>query len=163
ETAAYFTSGLISGLPEVALVAADENGKLIGFAEVSLRPYARGCVSSPVGYLEGWYVTPDRRRRGIGAAMLAAGEAWARPQGCCEFASDRNEWNLESRAAHLALKFSAVDRHAHFAKQLGAVTPARDFLAILPYRLDAGEITQLVADPAAGGIDVFLGTTRAER
>jgi aminoglycoside 6'-N-acetyltransferase I len=31
----------------------DDEGRLVGFAEVSLRKWAEGCLSSPVGYLEG--------------------------------------------------------------------------------------------------------------
>ena len=37
-------------------VAADAKGELIGFAKVSLREWAEGCLSSPIGYLEGWFV-----------------------------------------------------------------------------------------------------------
>jgi len=50
-------------------VCQDPHGELTGFAEVSLRAWAEGCESSPVGYLEGWYVgrgarpaAGDRRR-----------------------------------------------------------------------------------------------------
>ena len=164
ETTHYFEQGQLWGLASVALVAQSDEGALFGFAEASLRPYARGCVSSPVGYLEGWYVAPEHRRQGIGAELVVAAEEWARSQGCSEFASDRNETNLTSRAAHLALQFSAVDGNQFFAKQIGDhITPARDFLAIVPYPLNAGEITDLIADPTAGGIAVFLGTTRSER
>lgn len=42
------------------LVCQDPRGELAGFADVSLRAWAEGCESSPVRYLEGWYVAePD--------------------------------------------------------------------------------------------------------
>lgn len=37
-----------------------------GFLEVSLREEAEGCQTSPVGYLEAWYVEPDIRQHGAG-------------------------------------------------------------------------------------------------
>jgi aminoglycoside 6'-N-acetyltransferase I len=61
---------------------------VVGFAEVSLRVRAEGCGSSPVGYLEGWYVTPSARRGGIGCELMAALEERARSRGCTEMASD---------------------------------------------------------------------------
>ena len=54
----------------------EPSGLLAGFAEVSLREWAEGCLSSPVGYLEGWYTAPHVRRRGVGKALLAASENW---------------------------------------------------------------------------------------
>jgi molybdopterin synthase catalytic subunit len=39
----------------------------------------------------------------------------------------------------------------------------RDWLDIQDDAIDAARAIAFVADPAAGGIDVFLGTTRAER
>src|SRR5688572_18200664 len=68
------------GRPDAAvLVAVRPDGQgLAGFAEVGTRPYADGCHTSPVAYLEGWYVDPDVRRAGVGAALVRAVEAWAR-------------------------------------------------------------------------------------
>ncbi len=43
----------------------EDGGRLVGFAEVSLRKWAEGCLSSPVGYLEGWYVAEEARRQGV--------------------------------------------------------------------------------------------------
>ena len=48
-----------------AVFVADRgNGQLGGFLEASLRRYADGCSTSPVGYIEGWYVDDDVRRQG---------------------------------------------------------------------------------------------------
>jgi len=44
----------------------------VGFVEVSLRPYAEGCDTRPVGYLEGGYVAPEWRGQGIGRALVEA-------------------------------------------------------------------------------------------
>jgi aminoglycoside 6'-N-acetyltransferase I len=97
-------------MPEAVLVAEETlpGRELVGFAEVSRRPYAEGCETSPVGFLEGWYVVPSRRRRGVGRALVAAAETWALSLGCREFASDALAENTLSAAAHQALGFEEV-------------------------------------------------------
>jgi aminoglycoside 6'-N-acetyltransferase I len=100
-----------------ALVAEDQSS-LLGFAEVSIRAYAEGCRTDRVGYLEGWFVEPEARRRGIGRQLVAAAEAWARSQGCVEFASDAEEQNELSAAAHRALGFAEVGLIRCFRKDL---------------------------------------------
>jgi aminoglycoside 6'-N-acetyltransferase I len=74
--------------PLATLIAVDGSGGPVGFAELSIRPYAEDCVTDRVAYLEGWYVVPESRRRGVGRALVDAAEDWARAQGCAEFASD---------------------------------------------------------------------------
>lgn len=71
-----------------------------------------------MAYLEGWYVEPDVRRRGIGRALVRAAEDWGRTQGCTEFASDTEIENAASAAAHTALGFEEVDRVRCFRKRL---------------------------------------------
>lgn len=93
---------------------------LAGFAELASRPYADGCDTSPVAFLEGWYVDPDARRRGVGTALVRAGEAWARGQGYRELASDALLENLTSHLAHEALGFAEVERAVRYRKSLGA-------------------------------------------
>jgi aminoglycoside 6'-N-acetyltransferase I len=44
---------------EAVFVAVRSNGKLGGFLEASLRPFAAGCITHPVGYIEGWFVDAD--------------------------------------------------------------------------------------------------------
>lgn len=106
--------------PEAVLVAVEPGGarRLLGFAELSRRAYAEGCDTTPVGFLEGWYVVPERRREGIGRALVDAAERWARELGCREFASDALAENELSAAAHAALGFDEVGLIRCFRKDL---------------------------------------------
>ncbi len=102
----------------VVFVAPHPEGRLVGFAEVGTRSVADSCETSPVAYLEGWYVDPDARRQGIGAALVRAAEAWARGRGLREFASDAELENIESQRAHEALGFTEVERSVLYRKVL---------------------------------------------
>lgn len=104
--------------PALTTIVAEREGEILGFAEVSLRAYAEGCSSSPVGYLEGWYVVPEARRQGVGRALVRAAELWAKEQGCTEFASDTELENTRSAAAHRALGFEEVEIIRCFRKPL---------------------------------------------
>jgi aminoglycoside 6'-N-acetyltransferase I len=107
-----------STLPSVILIAAAE-GEIVGFAEAGLRSHADGCdPSRPVGFLEGWYVVPDWRRKSVGARLLAECEAWARSHGCREMASDTWVDNVDAQRAHEALGFEVVDRCVNYRKLL---------------------------------------------
>lgn len=104
--------------PAEVILAIGEGGHAIGFAEVSIRSYAEGCATDRVAYLEGWFVEEVHRGRGIGAALVATVEAWARAQGCAELASDTEIHNHISAAAHTALRFTEVERIICFKKDL---------------------------------------------
>jgi aminoglycoside 6'-N-acetyltransferase I len=104
--------------PLAVLVAEDRDGHIAGFAELSIRPYAEGCQTDRIAFLEGWYVEPDARRSGVGRALIRAAEDWGRQQGCTEFASDAVLDNEESAAAHLAVGFTEVERIRCFRKDL---------------------------------------------
>jgi aminoglycoside 6'-N-acetyltransferase I len=93
-------------------------GGLGGFIELALRPWASGCTTHPVGYIEAWYVDPDLRRLGAGGALVKAGEAWALEQGCSEMASDCELWNTTSYQAHLALGYEETLRIIEFRKSI---------------------------------------------
>lgn len=110
-------------LPSVVLVAETfvegVPGRLAGFVQAGLRSHADGCdPSHPVGYLEGWFVGPAWRRKGVGARLVGAAEAWARAQGCVEMASDTWWDNEGSQRAHEALGFEVVDRCVNYRKRL---------------------------------------------
>ena len=124
ESASYHTSEVESYFagrlrePLEVLLAFDDSGSSIGFAELSIRPYAEGCDTDHVGYLEGWYVVPEARRRGVGRALVQAAEQWARGRGCSEFASDALLDNHVSAAAHRALGFTETVQIRCFRKTL---------------------------------------------
>lgn len=104
--------------PQGVLVAENETGLLVGFAELSIRAYAENCSTDNVAYLEGWYVAADARRQGVGRALIAAAEDWGRAQGCTEFASDALPDNEVSIAAHLAAGFEDAGLVRCFRKDL---------------------------------------------
>jgi aminoglycoside 6'-N-acetyltransferase I len=107
--------------PLAVLIAAreDENDtRIVGFAELNIRPYAEGCSTDRVGFLEGWFVVQNARRQGVGRALLVAAEEWARAQSCTEFASNTLVDNVVSAAAHQALGFEEVEVIRCFRKDL---------------------------------------------
>ena len=110
----------LAGFPLPTLMAAfvceRPEGGLCGVAEVAIHAAAPGCVTGRVGYLEGWYVDPDCRGRGVGRALVMAVEAWARAAGCREIASDTSPSYPGSPAAHAALGYEEVERF--FRKEL---------------------------------------------
>jgi aminoglycoside 6'-N-acetyltransferase I len=103
---------------DTVLVAVDPARRIVGVAELSRRPYAEGCVTTPVAFLEAWYVVPGMRGLGVGRALIAAAEDWARRRGCRELASDSTLDNAGSAAAHAALGFEEVERIRCFRKPL---------------------------------------------
>ena len=117
EIGRYFADESPSRPAEV-LLAENERGQVIGFAELAIRPYAEGCLTNRVVYLEGWFVDESVRRQGVGRALIAAAEEWGRSQGCSEFASDADPENHVSIAAHRATGFSDVGLVRCFRKDL---------------------------------------------
>jgi len=99
-------------------VACAPDAGCIGFLEAWLREYAEGASSSPVGYIEGWYVEEDYRCKGVGALLVAAAEGWTRSRGCTEIASDAPIDNVGGIRAHLHLGYREVERIVCFLKEL---------------------------------------------
>lgn len=103
--------------PQAVLIA-ERDGRVVGLAELSIRPHAEGCSSDRVAFLEGWYVVPEFRRVGVGRELVEAAEQWAVGEGCSEFGSDTPIDNEVSTAAHRDCGFVEVGVIRCFRKEL---------------------------------------------
>ena len=99
-------------------VAERPGGKLGGFIEISIHDQAPGCTTERIGYIEGWYVDPDLRNRGVGRKLVEAAEKWSRTKGCTEMASDTTSEYPNSLKAHTRLDYAEVQRNIYFKKDL---------------------------------------------
>jgi len=99
-------------------IAERPDGSVCGYVEAGARSIADGCSTSPVGYIEAWYVDPDVRREGYGRALLEAAESWAIDRGYREMASDALLENDVSHEAHKRSGYVEVDRQITYRKQL---------------------------------------------
>ena len=87
EIAMFFAGTLEE--PSAVLVAESSVGEIIGFVELAIRADVAGLEGKRVGYVEGLYVIPEVRQRGLARKLLQASRNWARQQKCTAFASDR--------------------------------------------------------------------------
>ena len=93
--------------------------KPIAFAQCQLRyDYVEGTESSPVGYLEGIFVSKEYRLHGFAADLLAECEKWTKEKGCIEFASDCELDNEDSLKFHMSLGFEETNRIICFRKKI---------------------------------------------
>ncbi len=115
ETLMHFSG---TPLAEAVFICEDLDGAACGFLELSLRPYAEGCTTTPVPYIEGWFVSPAARHKGAGRALMSAAEHWALIRNFTEIASDTHIDNSQGQAAHAALGYEEVDRVVTFRKSL---------------------------------------------
>jgi aminoglycoside 6'-N-acetyltransferase I len=110
---------LIDADDSTCLLAFDADGEPVGLAEASLRhDYVNGTSSSPVGFLEGWFVHEPLRGTGIGRQLIDAVAQWARNCGCSELASDTGLDNHPAQAAHAACGFTETERVVYYRMPL---------------------------------------------
>jgi aminoglycoside 6'-N-acetyltransferase I len=110
---------ILRTLVKNAIIVADVGGgKLVGFVEVSVRDYGEGCATSPVGYVEGWYVDEKYRGQGLGRALIEAAADWARAKSFSELASDAELENAPSIQAHKKIGFQETSRIVTFRRKL---------------------------------------------
>ena len=119
EDHAHEAAVLLSGAnPYEVFVAPRGGGGLCGYIEIGERGFAEGCDSSPVAFVESWWVDADVRGTGVGRALVQSAEAWARGRGHREIASDTQADNALSIEVHQALGFEVAERLVSFRKDL---------------------------------------------
>ncbi len=75
-------------------------------------------MSSPVLYLEGWYVEPEYQGKGVGRALMNSAFEWGKSRGCKEAASDARPENARSIKAHASLGFEEAGILIHFRRSI---------------------------------------------
>ena len=108
----------ILGAPDQTAFVALVDAVYTGFAEISIRAYADGCRTNNVGYLEGIFVKPGFRRKGISRLLVSKCMEWFEAQGCTEMASDAEIGNEISIKMHEALGFQSLKPVIQFARML---------------------------------------------
>ncbi len=100
-------------------ICRSDDGAAMGFINLSIRSdYVEGSDTSPVGYIEGIYVKPEYRKSGVGRALVAFAENWARTQGCKEMGSDTYQENTQSREFHKKAGFTEAGIMVAFIKKI---------------------------------------------
>src|SRR6478672_7682199 len=103
----------------VVYLAREEGGDVVAFAEATLRrDYVNGCSTSQLGFLEGFYVEPPDRNRGLARMLCKALEDWAAHPGCIELASDVLLQNALPKIVHEALAIEEAERVVFYTKRL---------------------------------------------
>lgn len=130
----------------VHFIVEAHDGRALGLAEASIRTdYVNGTASSPVAYLEGLYVRPEAREKGVARLLVRAVSRWASSSGCNELASDTQPENLVSRAVHAKLGFVETERAVFFSKALTTGALGDDVPGTYLHFRDEGR-----ADPSPG-------------
>ena len=114
----YDLDEILADDEQAVFVAAGADGSLVAFIEAGMRSHVEGCETSPVGYIEAWYVDEDVRGQKLGREMVRVAENWAREKGMAEMASDTWLENETSIAAHLKMGYEEAERLVHFVKRL---------------------------------------------
>lgn len=112
-----FTELLSSDKDKVLLCLIDDVP--IAFIHVSIRSdYVEGSRSSPTGFVEGIFVKPAYRRKGISNNLIAQGESWLKTKGCKQIGSDIELSNDTSYKFHTSVGFKEANRLIAFIKDI---------------------------------------------
>ena len=88
----------------------------VGFAEVALHTGS----SDRYAHLEGWYVVPEHRGRGIGSELVGHVEQWCLHRAIARFTSDTTPDYPLSPAAHAHVGFRVLTEMTIFVKDLSS-------------------------------------------
>jgi GNAT superfamily N-acetyltransferase len=98
-----------------AFVAEDSDGRVLGWAHVFAAPFLE---SGPNAELGGLVVDESARGRGIGTALVARAEAWARERGIRKLCLRSNVVRTEAHAFYQKLGFAIQKSQFKFHKEV---------------------------------------------
>lgn len=101
------------------ILAKNSGQTLVGFAFISIRTdHVAGAEQPPTGYLEGIFIEPGYRKKGIAKKLVQLGETWLKKNNCTQMGSDTWLWNKESQEFHEKIGFREEERLVHFIKNI---------------------------------------------
>ncbi len=92
----------------------DDDGRTIGFIEVSERNIVDGCLSSPVAYIEGLYLEQEYRGKGLGKEIIKVLLDWCKEKEFSELAVDTELENIKAQKFYLSAGFEETYRIVEF-------------------------------------------------
>ena len=98
-----------------AFVAVDSEDRVLGWAHVFVAPFLE---SGPNAELGGLVVEEGARGRGIGAALVARTEAWARERGIGKICLRSNVIRTEAHAFYQKLGYAVQKSQFKFQKEI---------------------------------------------
>ena len=100
------------------LLAVGDAGTALGL--VGLHRFPVLHVAAPVAYITALVTAPEARGRGVGRALVAAAEAWARERGCSRLTVTSAEHRADAHAFYPACGLAYTGRR--FSKTLESTT-----------------------------------------
>jgi GNAT superfamily N-acetyltransferase len=104
-----------AGNPDEAVLVAEERGVVAGWIHVGV---VRSLESVPFVEIRGLVVTGARRGRGIGGALVAEAEAWARRAGFTRMRVRSREARADAHRFYEARGYANVKTQRVFDKRL---------------------------------------------
>jgi GNAT superfamily N-acetyltransferase len=103
-----------TGYAGAVMVAVRPDGGVCGFADISIRDNANMAYA----YLQGWYVEPECRGRGVGGRLLQAVESWSVARGLTTLASDVKLDHARRARLPLLSKFAGAGAAARYIRPI---------------------------------------------
>lgn len=100
------------------LLAVTKADVVCGMCEVTLHNIVDGCLSSPVGYIEGIFVDPGFRNIGVARKLVENAETWCRRRGCTEIGTDAEIDDEDAQRFHEYMGFEETYRVVEYKKRL---------------------------------------------
>jgi GNAT superfamily N-acetyltransferase len=111
--------------PDQQFIVAEEGNRLLGWVHVQLVEYVESGTFAVIG---GLVVDRAHRRQGIGAALMAQAETWARAQGCAVMRLWSSTTRTPAHRFYEGLGYANIKTQYSFVKALdesGAALAAR--------------------------------------
>ena len=113
---------VLASAADLLLVAADSSGSVVGW----LQAHAAQVIESGFRVeIAGLIVSPAFRRRGVGRALVAKAEHWARTISAAAVVVRSNARRVESHSFYPALGYASIKTQTVYRKPLADASPMR--------------------------------------